>query len=467
MWAELFQVLLTLLLILAGVHRFILLVESRTSANPVIPKPLTHNDSLPQILIQIPVYNDAAALAAHLPLLHRIDYPLSSLEVQILDDSDDGSSVANGIAVEQVAATGVPIRHLCRQRRRGFKAGALADGLADSAAEFVAVFDVDFQIPADFLLRTLPQFSDSRIGWVQCRWGYTNRNQNRLTRAQARLLDGHFRIAHRARFAAGRFFNFNGTAGIWRRKAIEDAGGWSGETVVEDTDLSLRAWRRGWRAVYRDDIVCDGILPDNFSAFRTQQRRWLAGGMQLCLRQLSRPSEGTLMQKFDLSSRFIAPLASLVVVLLTVWASLRRIYPEALGPDPWVFRWLGTPPFEGIFLFFATLSVIAFYSSTGGGKLTRLWESFLVMILGTGFAMFAAVSCCSGLLGHVTTFERTPKERSSRGGRRYTVWEISLAPVLLMLLVGAVDAGAWSVVPLVSMGLAGLVWSFSDGWTSA
>ncbi|OUU23573.1 MAG: hypothetical protein CBC13_05265 [Planctomycetia bacterium TMED53] len=469
MWAELLQILLSILLILIGLHRTILLWESRYRPLSISPDPadnaLELESSLP-VLIQIPVFNDSDALVGMLPQLPQFNASRFKFEIQILDDSDDGSAPQNRSAVEQLALTGLPIRYIHRDRRKGYKAGALAEGLALSEAQFIAIFDVDFQIPADFLSRTLHHFSDPQIGWVQCRWGFTNRNHNWLTRAQARLLDGHFRVEHRARAAAGRFFNFNGTAGIWRRQAIEDAGGWNGDTIVEDTDLSLRAWNRGWRAVYRDDIVCCGLLPDHFSAFRTQQRRWFAGGMQLSLREITGAgavdsTKLSLLERFDLSARFFAPLGSIVVVLLTLWAPLRRIFPQFLGPDPWVFKWLGTPHFEGIFLFFACLSLILYYSATGGGLLARLWESLLVLILGTGFALYAAISCCAGLLGQVTTFERTPKARSSTGGRGVTGWEILWAPLLLLLWGGAYQSGAWSVLPLVSMSLVGLLWSFS------
>ena len=459
MWAELFQVLLVLLLLVAGIHRFFLLFQSILAEDPAIPDPLELTEHLPKVLIQIPVFNDASSLVAQLQRLHRIDYLRSALEIQILDDSDDGTAEGNRIAVEGIADLGVPVVHLCRDRRVGFKAGALSEGLIRSKAEFVAVFDVDFEIPEQFLLKTLAHFQAPRMGWVQCRWGYLNRTQNWLTRAQARLLDGHFRIEHRARSSARRFFNFNGTAGIWRRRAIEEAGGWSGETVVEDTDLSLRAWQGGWQGIYRDDIVCRGLLPDSFSAFRTQQRRWLAGGMQLMLKPENWDLAADPVERFDLAGRFLAPLTSLVVVLLTLWAPLRRIFADQLGPDPWVFRWLGTATFDGLFLFFALVSVVLFYASTGGGRMTRWWESILVLFLGTGFAFFSAISCCAGILGQVTIFERTPKDGGASGGRSMTGLERVMIPILVLLVWGVLEVGAWSVLPLVLMSLVGLLWS--------
>lgn len=460
MWAELLQILLVLLLILSGIHRFMLWVESGLAGDPETPEPFQPDSYLPEILVQIPVYNDAHALQSQLDCLRRIEYPRSKLQIQILDDSDDGSARENANRIGELAREGIPVSVIRRDQRSGYKAGALAAGLVLSEAEFVAIFDADFQIPERFLLQTLPHFDDPAVGWVQCRWGYTNRDKNFLTRAQARLLDGHFRIEHRARSHGGRFFNFNGTAGLWRRKTIDTSGGWSGRTVVEDTDLSMRAWNQGWRGVYRDDIVCHGLLPESFSAFRTQQRRWLAGGMQLLLTPAIERTEGSFLTRFDFNARAIAPLVSVVVVALTVLAPLRRIFPEDLGPAPWVFRVLGTPLFESFFIASAFIGVLVYYASTGGGRFSRWMESLLVLLLGTGFSFYGCVCCCAGILGQITVFERTPKSLAARGGRSITLWEWGALPLLVWLTAEVMLKGAWSALPLVTMSLVGLVWSF-------
>ena len=461
MWAEGLQLVLVLLLILSGVHRSILWWESRRRRPLPIPPELVTSPDLPRVLVQVPVYNDAPALRSLLHGLSHLEYPSSLLQIQVLDDSNDGTADENADQIQALAEEGIPVTHLHRVHRDGFKAGALAAGLRSSEAEFVAIFDADFQIPKRFLLQTLPHFEDDRTGWVQSRWGYLNRDENWLTRAQARLLDGHFRIEHRARSHGERFFNFNGTAGIWRRAAIDDAGGWSGETVVEDTDLSLRAWDRGWRGVYRDDIVCPGSLPADFHAFRTQQRRWLAGAMQLLLKGIPRRGSESVWSRFDLHARSLSPLVSFVVLGLMILAPLRRVFPETLGPDPWMIRVLGTASLEGTFFLFAFAGVLIFYASTGGGRISRWPESALVLLLGTGFAMHAVLSCCGGILGQVTTFERTPKEPGATGGRRVSLWEWGLLPLLAGLLVASCLAGAVSVLPLVGMGFAGLLWSVS------
>ena len=470
MWAELFQILLVTLLVLSGIHRFMLWLGSGLAWNSESSEVPSENDvclpwkdgstgPLPRVLIQIPVFNDAHALQSRLDCLKSLDYPRSLLQIQILDDSDDGSAEENDAIIEALVAVGVPVTVIRREERTGFKAGALAYGMSVSDAEYVAIFDADFQIPEQFLSQTLPHFEDSRVGWVQGRWGFANRNHNFLTRAQARLLDGHFRIEHQARCRGGRFFNFNGTAGIWRRAAIEAAGGWSGKTVVEDTDLSLRAWDLGWKGVYRDDIVCVGWLPENFSAFRTQQRRWLAGGMDLFLKRKSDHSGKPFLTCFDFNARGLAPLVSVVVVLLAIWAPLRRIFPDQLGPEPWVFRSLGTPAFEWVFFSFAFIGVLVYYASTGGGRYIRWLESFLVLLLGTGFAFYASLCCFEGILGRVSEFERTPKTAGATGGRKVTLWEWAVFPLTAWLIIKVALIGAWSVLPLISMSFVGLFWS--------
>ncbi|MGE4619340.1 MAG: glycosyltransferase family 2 protein, partial [Planctomycetota bacterium] len=281
MFFELLHLLIVALISLFGIHRIILLIEARSYSKQPLPPLVVDGERLPRVLIQIPVYCDAKAALRCLKSLHHLDWPSRQLEIQVLDDSDDDSDQLIAAGVAESRRLGFDILHLQRRERTGFKAGALAAGLLHSSAQFVAVFDADFTVPFDFLRRTIGAFDRSNVGMVQTRWGHRNRDFSLLTRAQARLLDGHFRLEHRARSAAGRFFNFNGTAGIWRRSTIDDCGGWSGDTVVEDMELSLRAWRRGWKFCYLDDIVCPADLPDNFGALRTQQRRWVAGGMQV------------------------------------------------------------------------------------------------------------------------------------------------------------------------------------------
>ncbi len=311
-----------------------------------------------------------------------LDWDRGSLEIQILDDSDDGSSVIVSERVSYWRGTGVPIQHVRRRDRRGFKAGALEAGLARSQAEFVAVFDADFVIPSDFLRQTVPQFRDPRLGMVQARWGFLNERKNLLTRIQALLLDGHFHVEHRARARAGRFFNFNGTAGIWRRSAIDDSGGWRARTVTEDLDLSLRAWLRGWRFDYRDDLVAPSSLPEAMSAFKIQQNRWVSGSVQTALMLLGSVLRSPLrpLEKVDLFFYLTGNFIYLPLLLLAL-----SIPPAVLLrlDSTHLLLWLDLP-----FFLLATLSVLIFYTRArspafrGVGFFVLLLPSLMALGLG-------------------------------------------------------------------------------------
>src|ERR1051325_10852078 len=240
------------LIILAfyGSHRYVLLYKYfRHCRNRPAP-PENGLTPLPRVTVQLPVYNERYVVERLIEETCHIEYPLELLEIQVLDDSTDDTVRLARDCVERYSALGYPISYFHRDNREGYKAGALAEGLRVATGEFVAIFDADFLPPQDFLERTLPYFTDTRVGMVQTRWGYINRGYSWLTQVQAILLDGHFVFEHGARSRSDCFFNFNGTAGIWRRQAIEEAGGWEHDTLTEDTDLSYRAQLRGWKFLY-------------------------------------------------------------------------------------------------------------------------------------------------------------------------------------------------------------------------
>ena len=244
----------------------------------------------PQVLVQLPLYNEVYVAERSMRALAALRAPSSRLLIQVLDDSDDGTrSVVDRVARE-LKEKGVPIEVVRRANRSGFKAGALAHGLAAAPeAEAVAIFDADFTPPPDFLEKTLPVLlSQPDVGLVQTRWGHLNRDASLLTRAQGVFLDGHFAVEHAARHALGHPFNFNGTAGLWRRRAIDGAGGWQGDTITEDLDLSYRAQLVGWRFLYVHEAVAPAELPESWSAFRAQQGRWVRGSVQTSRKLLTR-----------------------------------------------------------------------------------------------------------------------------------------------------------------------------------
>jgi cellulose synthase/poly-beta-1,6-N-acetylglucosamine synthase-like glycosyltransferase len=264
-----------------GLHRYWLVysyVKYRKNLPPIAPEPT----EWPRVTVQLPIYNERYVVERLIETVARFDYPGEKLEIQVLDDSTDETRQVAWACVERYQALGLRIQYLHRDNREGYKAGALAEGLKSASGEFIAIFDADFLPGADFLRRTLPYFGDpvSRIGMVQTRWTYLNRHYSALTEVESILLDGHFVIEHGARARSGCFFNFNGTAGVWRRAAIEDAGGWQHDTLTEDTDLSYRAQLRGWRFYYLPQIECPSELPVEMNGFKAQQARWAKGLVQ-------------------------------------------------------------------------------------------------------------------------------------------------------------------------------------------
>ena len=254
---------LTVLFTLAlyGFHRSSLVyLYYRYKRNRPVPK--GHFEDLPRITVQLPLFNEMYVANRLLDAVAKIDWPRDRFEIQVLDDSTDETQEICQSKVKELAATGIDITYIHRDDRTGFKAGALKHGLKTSKGEFVLVFDADFLPSPSVLHDTVHYFTDDKVGMVQVRWGHLNRDYSQLTQVQALMLDGHFVIEHTARNRSGRFFNFNGTAGIWRRTSIDDAGGWSHDTLTEDMDLSYRAQLRGWKFIYLPDVVSDAELPD-------------------------------------------------------------------------------------------------------------------------------------------------------------------------------------------------------------
>src|SRR5437667_4969502 len=235
-----------IILAIYGWHRYYvvyLYMKNRDNG----PKPGPRPDPLPVVTVQLPLYNEMYVADRLIDAVCRIDYPRDRLEIQVLDDSTDETVAIAELAVRRFAAQGVDIKYYHRANRGGYKAGALEAGLKAARGEFIAIFDADFIPSVDFLTRLMPHFADPHVGMVQARWGHINQDYSLLTKIQSILLDGHFVLEHGGRNRSGRFFNFNGTAGVWRRAAIEDAGGWQHDTLTEDLDLSYRAQLRGWR----------------------------------------------------------------------------------------------------------------------------------------------------------------------------------------------------------------------------
>src|SRR5262249_47355778 len=270
-----------IILAIYGWHRYYLvyLYLRHRDKEPRAAGPL---DPLPIVTIQLPLYNELYVADRLIEAVCKIEYPRELLGVQVLDDSTDETRNVAEMSVRRLADQGVDIKYYHRTDRKGFKAGALEAGLKVARGELIAIFDADFIPPADFLSRLLPYFSDHKVGMVQARWGHINRDYSLLTKIQAILLDGHFVLEHGGRNRGGQFFTVHGTAGVWRRDAINEAGGWQHDTLTEDLDLSYRAQLRGWRFVFVSDLIAPAEVPVEMNAFKSQQHRWAKGSIQTC-----------------------------------------------------------------------------------------------------------------------------------------------------------------------------------------
>jgi cellulose synthase/poly-beta-1,6-N-acetylglucosamine synthase-like glycosyltransferase len=400
-----------ILLATYGIHRYTLVYLYFKNKKSGTGEATEKFAELPRVTVQLPIFNEQYVVDRLLQAVCRLDYPREKLEIQVLDDSTDETvNVARGL-VEYYASQGYLITYHHRTNRAGFKAGALDEGLKSATGEFVAIFDADFVPPQDFLQRTIHHFTNSKIGMVQTRWTHINRNYSFLTEVEAILLDGHFVLEHSGRARSNVFFNFNGTAGVWRRTAIDDAGGWEHDTLTEDTDLSYRAQLKGWKFVYRQDVECPAELPVEMTAFKTQQARWAKGLTQTgkkILPQVLRseqPFRVKLEAWYHLTANLSYPLMVILSVLLLP-AMVIRFY------QGW-FQML----YIDIPLFLAsTLSISSFYLVSQRELFPRTWPRALLylpflMALGIGLTVTNTRAVLEALIGKQSAFARTPKYR--------------------------------------------------------
>ena len=409
----------------------------------------------PLVTVQLPIYNEAHVVQRLIDAAARLDYPSHRLQIQVLDDSTDETTSLAQARVALHHSRGADITLLHRPERTGFKAGALAEGMKSARGELIAIFDADFLPPRDFLQRIVPHFQACpRLGLIQARWAHLNAAYSALTRAQALTLDGHFGVEQLARNRTGLFMNFNGTAGIWRRACIDDAGGWRGETISEDMDLSYRAQLKGWEFLYLPHVQAPAELPPQIQAFKRQQFRWAKGATQCLLRlgprllcapiPLAQRIEGLL----HLSGYLIHPLVLglLLLSLPLLWADIHLRGPVA---------YLALAGLGPLLLF--TLGQQTLYRDW----LRRLPGLPLVIVVGTGMAVNVTWAVVEALLGRDSAFHRTPKFRveSSRDhwasshyalpGDRITWAEMGAALYALMATGVAFARGAWGAIPFL------------------
>lgn len=418
-------------------------------------------ESWPTVTLQLPMFNERYVAERLIAAAGKLDYPRDRLFIQVLDDStDDTVDIAQG-AVDRLVSEGLDAELVHRVDRTGFKAGALDEGMATAKGDFIAIFDADFIPPPDFLKATIPWF-DKGIGMVQARWGHINASDSWLTAAQATLLDGHFVVEHTARNATGRWFNFNGTAGVWRRECIADAGGWQHDTLTEDLDLSYRAQLKGWKFTYLHDLVAPAELPPNMAAFKTQQHRWAKGSVQTARKLLARiwaSSDIELPVKLEATAHLTANFSYPLVVALSIllpWAIVARIeggLSALLVVDAVLFGFAIIP-----FLVFYGMAV---WHSGAVGVGRRIARLPIVLALGMGMAVSQTRAVVEALFGPVGTFVRTPKSGGAatvvyRAATRGLVGiELVLGLYLLVACIYVVNAGYFASLPFLGLFAAG------------
>ena len=394
-----------------GIHRYALVYMYYRNRKNRTTEPMAHFDELPRVTVQLPIYNEQFVVDRLVDAICRLEYPKDKLDIQLLDDStDETRSVAEAV-VERYAALGHPITYIHRTNREGFKAGALQNGMQTCNGEFIAIFDADFVPPEDWLLRVIHHFAQPKIGMVQTRWTHLNRNYSFLTEVEAILLDGHFILEHGGRSRSNVFFNFNGTAGMWRRQAIEEAGGWQHDTLTEDTDLSYRAQLKGWQFKYVQDIECPAELPIEMTAFKTQQARWAKGLIQTSKKVLPMVfrSDARWRIKMEAWYHLTANISYPLMIVLSVLLLPAMIIRSFGG---WFQMLLIDLP-----LFLAsTFSISSFYLVSQKELFPKKWpRAFLylpfLMSLGIGLTITNTRAVMEALFGIQSSFKRTPKYR--------------------------------------------------------
>ncbi|HKW77438.1 MAG TPA: glycosyltransferase [Terriglobales bacterium] len=394
-----------------GIHRYVLVYMYYRNRKNRTTEAAAHFDELPRVTVQLPIYNEQFVVDRLVDAICRLEYPKEKLDIQLLDDSTDETRTVAEDVVERYAALGHPISYIHRTNREGFKAGALQNGMRTSKGEFIAIFDADFVPPEDWLLRVIHHFAEPKIGMVQTRWTHLNRNYSFLTEVEAILLDGHFILEHGGRSRSHVFFNFNGTAGMWRRQAIEEAGGWQHDTLTEDTDLSYRAQLKGWQFKYVQDIECPAELPIEMTAFKTQQARWAKGLIQTSKKVLPMVfrSDARWRVKMEAWYHLTANISYPLMIVLSVLLLPAMIIRSFGG---WFQMLLIDLP-----LFLAsTFSISSFYLVSQKELFPRKWpRAFLylpfLMSLGIGLTITNTRAVMEALFGIQSSFKRTPKYR--------------------------------------------------------
>jgi len=455
-----------------GLHRYVTMARYWKHHRKMPRTPLHRFEQLPRVTIQLPLYNERYVVKRLLEAVTSIRYPRELLQIQVLDDSTDDTHAHTERLVGAYRAQGIPIEYHHRSNREGFKAGALSEGLKTATGELVAVFDADFVPAPDFLERTIHYFADPEIGLVQTRWTYLNRDYNLLTEVQAMLLDGHFILEHVARSGTGLFFNFNGTAGILRRRMIEDAGGWQHDTLTEDCDLSYRAQLKGWKFLYLPAVESLSELPVDIYGFQVQQSRWAKGLTQVAIKLLPSifrakiPLRHKLEAFFHLTPNISYPLMILVSALLLP-VMIVRFY----------MGWFQMMIYDFPLIVATFCSIIGFYAMAQHEREPRTWKRSLVLMptliaAGIGLTVINSRAVLEAFLRIPTGFVRTAKYAitgNRPAGVEQTTYrrksgllpyvEILLGTGFLLIVVFAIETYNFLAVPFLALFVGGYYWA--------
>ncbi|WP_440068770.1 cellulose synthase family protein [Tenacibaculum discolor] len=407
------SLVLILLYAIAQLNLLINYLKAQKRKENIPTLDLSDINKVPYVTIQLPVYNELYVMERLLSNIAKLDYPHERLEIQVLDDSTDESVDSTAAQIKELQKTGLDIQHIRRENRQGFKAGALKEGLKTAKGEFIAIFDADFLPKENWLLETVPYFKDPEIGVVQTRWGHINRNYSTLTKIQAFALDAHFTLEQVGRNSQGHFINFNGTAGIWRKECIYDAGNWEGDTLTEDLDLSYRAQLKNWKFKYLENVVTPAELPVVISAARSQQFRWNKGGAENFQKMLKRiitssniPFKTKLHGTLHLLNSSMFTCIFLVAVLSIPMLYIKNEYAHL-------------KIYFLIMSFFIVSTFILFicywfmYKRTYGGGfwnfIKYIGAFFAFFSIAMGFSLHNTIAVLEGHLGKKSEFVRTPK----------------------------------------------------------
>ncbi len=407
-----------IVLALYGIHRYTMCYLYFKYKKNYDPNPPQHFTELPRVTVQLPIFNEQFVIDRLIEAVCAMDYPKDKLEIQVLDDSTDETQQVAADIVARFAALGNPVQYIHRTNRYGYKAGALDAGLKVATGEFVAIFDADFVPPTDWLMNVIHHFAEPGIGMVQTRWSHMNRNYSMLTQIEAILLDGHFIIEHGARVRSGDYFNFNGTAGMWRIKAISDGGGWQHDTLTEDTDLSYRSQLAGWRFKYLPAVECPSELPIEMTAFKTQQARWAKGLIQTSIKMLPVIFKADVPRKIKVEAVYhlTANLSYPLMVIMTVFLMPAMIVRSYQG-------WFQMLLFDVPLFTASTASIGVFYVMAERELYPKNWmKTFLylpiLMALGIGLTVTNTKAVLEALVGIKSPFVRTPKYRVAKKGEK-------------------------------------------------